>query len=452
MKQNATYYFEETPVSNAILHFGVPTMVSMLVFIFYNLVDTFYIGMLKDVSAMAGVTLATPLFTALMGIGNIFGVGCGSYISRALGKKDYAAIKNTSAFSFYGVLFSGAIIILFGFLFLDPMLKAMGTSGDTLAPTRGYVSVMLAGGIATMLSFSLSQIVRAEGAAKVSMMGNIIGTVANIILDPILIFVFGWGIRGAAIATVIANVLAVGYYINHLVRKSEYLSLKLSDCKVNKKIVSTTFSIGLPAFLLDFLVIASSLTLNNIAASYGSIYIAIFGILLKIGMLPRVLSRGLCQGVQPLMGYTYSAKKFDRLKKTVKTSGFFSSLIPIVFAVIIFIAGGNALKVFISNSDVVAIGSSLVRISVVSYFTYGITFITTSLFQAIGKAKPAFAMSLSQGIIFIPVALLANSLAGVNGFVWALPIADTLTLLLGVVLYQIYKKEIFSIVEQIRHI
>jgi multidrug efflux pump len=319
----------------------------------------------------------------------------------------------------------------------------LGASGDTLAPTRGYFTVMLSGGIATMLSFSMSQIVRAEGAARVSMTGNIIGTVANIILDPIFIFAFRLGVNGAAVATVIANILAVSYYINHFVRKSEYLSLNLSDCKVGKTIIGATFSIGFPVFLLDIFTIVSSLTLNNIAAIHGSIYIAIFGIIIKMSMLPRALARGLCQGVQPLMGYTYSAQKVDRLKSTVKISGFYSSLIGIAFAAITFIAGGNALRVFINNADVVAIGSPLVRIWIVSYFTYGVVFITTGLFQAVGKAKPAFAMSLSQGIIFVPVALLANHLAEVNGFVWALPVADVLTLLLGVVLYRIYKKEIF---------
>jgi multidrug efflux pump len=444
LKQNVTYYFEEAPVSKAIVHFGVPTMTAMLVFIFYNLVDTFFIGMMKDVNAIAGVTLAMPLITVFMGIGNIFGVGCGSYISRLLGKKDYTAVKNTSAFSFYGIIIAGCLITLLGFLFLETILKVMGASGDTLSPTRDYFSVMLAGGIATMLSFSLSQLVRAEGAAKVSMIGNIIGTATNIILDPIFIFTFGLGVQGAAIATVIANIAAVGYYINHLVRKSEYLSLKISDCKISKEITGATFSIGFPAFLLDLLVIVSSLVQNNIAASYDSIHIAIFGILLKIGLFPRALSRGLCQGVQPLLGYTYAAQETDRLKKTIKTAGFYSSIISVVFVVIIFIAGGNALKIFINDADVVAVGSPLVRISAMTYFTYGVVFITTCLFQATGKAVPAFAMSLSQGIVFVPSALLANHLAGIIGFAWAFPVSNALTMLLGIVLYRIYKKEIFS--------
>jgi multidrug efflux pump len=400
--------------------------------------------MLKDFNLVASVMLAMPLFAVLMGIGNLFGVGCGNYISRLLGKKDYAAVKNVSAFSFYGVFVTVGILTVLGFLFLEPILKALGASGDTLTPTRSYIVVILGGGIATMLGFSMNQIIRAEGAAKVSMMGNIIGTVANIILDPIFIFAFGLGVTGAAIATVLANILAVGYYVNYFLMKSEYLSLKLKCCRVSKEIIGTTFSIGFPAFLLNIFMIISLLTLNNIAGLHGSMYIAIFGILFRIGMFPKYLSRGLCQGVQPLMGYTYSAQKTGRLKAVVKMAGFYSSLISIVFAVIVFIAGGSALKVFINDADVVAAGSPLVRISVVSIFTYGIVFITTCLFQAIGKAIPAFAMSLSQGIIFVPVALLANSFAGLIGFAWALPVADVLTMLLGVVLYRIYKKEIFS--------
>jgi Na+-driven multidrug efflux pump len=185
MNKEKTYYFEEAPVGRAIAHFGVPTMIGMLVAILYNLVDAFFVGMLHDYNILAAVMLAMPLFTINMGIGNLFGVGCGSYISRLLGKKDYAAIKRTSAFAFYGILAAGVVVTAAGFLFLEPVLKILGTSGETILPTRQYAAILIAGSVPSMLSFAMGQIVRSEGAAKVSMTGSIIGTVANIILDPV---------------------------------------------------------------------------------------------------------------------------------------------------------------------------------------------------------------------------------------------------------------------------
>jgi multidrug efflux pump len=444
MNKEKTYYFEEAPVGRAIAHFGVPTMIGMLVAILYNLVDAFFAGMLHDYNILAAVMLAMPLFTINMGIGNLFGVGCGSYISRLLGKKDYEAIKRTSAFAFYGILASGIVVTATGFLFLEPVLKILGASGETIVPTRQYATILIAGSIPSMLSFAMGQIVRSEGAAKISMTGSIIGTVANIILDPVCIFLFGWGIAGAAIATVAANILAVIYYLVYQIRKSENLSLSVNDFTLDKEIAGATFAIGSPAFLLNLIMLASSLTLNNIAATYGSVYIAIYGLLFRFGMLPKFLSRGLCQGVQPLMGYTYAAQKGVRLKETIRLTGIYSTGISVLFAIIIFIIGGNAFKIFNNDAELIAAGLPLLRISLVSYFTFGVTYLVTGLFQSVGKAVPAFAMSLSQGAIFIPIAFLASKLFGFYGFAWALPIADIFTLLLGIVLFVVYKGKIYA--------
>jgi multidrug efflux pump len=444
MNKEKTYFFEEAPVGRAIAHFGVPTMIGMLVAILYNLVDTFFIGMMNDYNLLAAVTFTLPVFSVYVGIGNLFGVGSGNYISRLLGKKDYNAVKHTSAFAFYGILAVGAIVTVLGFLFLEPILKILGASGETIAPTRQYAAIIIAGGIPSMLSFAMGQIVRSEGAAKVSMMGSIIGTISNIILDPICIFLFGWGIAGAAIATVAANMIAVIYYLVYQIRKSENLSLHLKDCKFDREMIGSTFSIGFPAFLLNLVMLASSLVINNVAATFGALYVAIFGVIFKLSMLPKFLSRGLCQGVQPLLGYTYAAKKDGRFKETIRLASIYSTLVSLLFVVVIFIAGGNALKIFSNDAELITAGSPLLRISLVSYFTFGVVFLMTSLFQSVGKAAPAFAMSLSQGAIFIPIAFLASNLFGLYGFAWALPIADIFTLLLGIVLFVAYKGKIYA--------
>jgi multidrug efflux pump len=444
MKKDSTYFFEEAPVSRTIAHFGIPMMIGMLVMILYNIVDTLFIGLLGDPALIAAATLAMPLFTTFMGLGSIFGVGAGTYISRLLGEKRYTMAKNVSAFAFYAVVIIGMCTTLFGFLFLEPIVNGLGASPGTFNPTRLYVMIMIAGGIPTMLSFSLGQIVRAEGAAKVSMTGNVIGTVSNIILDPIFIFLFGWGIKGAAIATVLSNALVVLYYAHFLVFKSERLSLKITDFRITAEITKPVFSIGFPVFLQELTVIAVMVIQNNLIAGYGVIYIAIIGVILKVRMLPRALTQGLCQGVQPLLGYNFAAKKIGRLKDILRTVGLYGTVLCTAIFTGLLIAGENVLKAFINDVDIITIGTPFLRIVLVSCLTYGITFLFTNLFQAAGLAKPALAMSLTLVYIFLPVLLLANYMAGVNGFAWAMPISDIVTMVLGVILYLINRKKILA--------
>ncbi|MDL2233412.1 MATE family efflux transporter [Ruminococcaceae bacterium OttesenSCG-928-L11] len=444
MGKNNRYYFETAPVGRAIAHFSVPTMTGMLVLILYNLVDTFFIGLLEDYNMLAGVALAMPLFTINMGIGVFFGTGCGSYISRLLGKKDSEGVRRTSAYAFYGCLAVGAIGTVAGFALLEPILKVLGASGETLAPTRQYASILIGGSIPCILSYAMGQIVRAEGAARASMTGSIIGTVSNIILDPICIFLLGWGVAGAAIATVGANCLAVGYYLHYQLRKSESLSVRPRDFTWDKEIFRATSAIGLPVFLLELIALATSLTLNNIAAGYGAVYVAIYGVIFKLGMLPKALSNGLCQGVQPLMGYTYAAKKADRLKETVRRTGLYGTGIATVFAVLLFAAGGHGLRLFNSDPAFLLAGVPLLRISLVSYLTLGVTFTATGLFQAVGKAGPSLAMSVVQGAVFIPLAWATSGLLGLQGFAWAWPAADAVAMLLGIALYVRHRRQIYA--------
>ncbi|GMO31339.1 MAG: MATE family efflux transporter [Termitinemataceae bacterium] len=444
MKKDSTWFFEEAPASRAIAHFAIPMMIGMLVFIVYNLVDMLFIGMLDDPNLIAAVTLAMPLFTLTMGLSGIFGIGAGTYISRLLGEKNYLMAKNVSAFVCYSVIGIGIIVTALGFIFLKPILAVLGTQAGTFNPTRDYAIIFIAGFIPIMLSFALGQIVRAEGAAKVSMMGNVIGTVSNIILDPIFIFLFGWGLKGAAFATVLSYLLAALFYVFYLTQKSKFLSLKLSDFKINKEIAKPIFSIGLPAFLQDAVVIAVSLVQNNLAAAYGDIFIAVIGVILKVGMLPRALARGLCMGVQPLLGYNFASLNIERLKKIMKLTALYSTVLGAVIFLGLFIAGANVLKAFIKDADIIALGTPFLRISLVSFLTYGITFLFTSLFQATGIAKPAFAMSLTLLYIFLPVLLFANYTIGIRGYAWALPLTDILTMILGVILYQINRKKIMA--------
>ncbi|MCL1865029.1 MAG: MATE family efflux transporter [Spirochaetes bacterium] len=443
-KQKSLYYFENAPIPKAVAHFGVPMMVTMLVSIVYNLVDTAFVGMMKDPAALTATILAMPVFLITNGIGQIFGLGCGSYISRLLGKKDYERIKRVSSFALYGAVVTGTAAIALGFVFLDPIVRILGTSEYTFEPTKQYFSILLGGGLTSILGFSMNMIIRAEGGAKVSMTGNIIGTAANIILDPVFIFTFGMGVRGAAIATVIANAMALSFYIWHIVKKSSFLSLVPADCKVDAEMLTSVFSIGFPSFCMKALYVAGFVVQNNVAAAFGDIYIVAFGLIVKVTALPKQLCQGLCMGVQPLVGYTGAAGAFPRMKETVKKTLLYATLLGFVFAISYCIAGGSLLRLFINNAEIIAIGTPFLRIAVISYLAYGTMYMTTTLFQATGRAVPASAVSLVQETVFIPMMLAGTAVMGADGFAWAIPAGDVTAMLIGLILHKVYRNKLYA--------
>jgi multidrug efflux pump len=445
-QQKSLYYFEEAPIPKAIANFGVPTMVTMMVAILYNLVDTAFVGMMKDTNALAAVSLAMPVFLITNGIGQIFGIGCGSYISRLLGKKEYDRVKQVSSFALYGAVIVGIIAVITGFVFLNPILRILGTSENTIEPTRQYFTILLAGGLVTMLGFSLNMVIRAAGNAKVSMIGNIIGTVLNIILDPIFIFSFGMGVKGAAIATVIGNASALVYYLWYT-KKNEFLSLSIKNCKVDKAMCKEVFTIGLPSFFMKAVYVAGFIVQNNVAAFFGDIYVATFGVIFKVVAMPKQLCQGLCMGVQPLVGYSSTAGNFERMKGTVKKALRYTTILGAVFALVYFVAGGNILKLFANGTEIVAIGTPFLRIGVISFFTYGTMYMTLTLFQSTGYASPAFVISLVQETALVPMVLLGTVLMGVQGIAWAVPAGDVTAMLIGLILQMAYRKKLYSTVE-----
>jgi putative MATE family efflux protein len=443
-KEKNLYYFEEAPVSKAIANFGVPTMVTMLVVIAYNLVDMAFVGMMEDTAALAAVVLAMPVFLITNGIGQVFGIGCGSYISRLLGKKEYDMVKRVSSFAVYGSAIAGVAAIALGFIFLNPILRILGTSPNTIEPTRQYFSILLGGGLASITGFSLNMVLRAAGSAKVSMTGNIIGTLANVILDPVLIFGFGMGVKGAAIATVFGNALALVFYLWYIAKKSGFLSFAIMDCKVDRAMLKSIFSIGLPPFFMKAIYVAGFLVQNNVAVSFGDVYVAVFGLILKVVVLPKQLCQGLCMGVQPLVGYCCTAGNFGRMKETVKKTLFYATVLGVAFALFYFIGGGNILRLFINDARIITIGTPFLRIAVISFLAYGTMYMTTALFQAAGLAIPAFAASLTQEAALIPMVLLGTALMGVRGIAWAIPASDVMAMLIGLILQLMYRKKLYA--------
>ena len=446
-QQKTLYFFEEAPVGKAIAHFSIPMMITMLVGVLYNLVDTAFVGMMRDTSALAAVSLAMPVFLVTNGVGQIFGVGCGSYISRLLGRKDYDRVKRVSAFALYGSVIAGGIVIALGFLFLEPILRILGTSPGTIEPTKQYFTVLLGGGLAPILSFALSMTIRAAGDAKAATAGNLIGTVANIILDPIFIFALGMGVRGAAIATVLGQAMAVVFYLWHIARRSTFLSVSIAQFGMDWEMVKSVFSIGLPSFFMKALYVLGFLIQNNIAAGFGDIYVATFGLIFKVVTLPKQLSQGLCMGVQPVIGYSSSAGNYGRMRETVRKTLACATLLGAAFALVFFFAGGPILRLFTVDADLLAMGAPLLRIVVISFFAYGAMYTTSTLFQATGYAAPAFVVSLVQEAVLIPMVLLGSAVLGVSGIAWAIPAGDVTAMAIGLILQGLYRKKLYAVGE-----
>ena len=444
IKQEKKYYFEEAPIASAIANFALPMMLSMMVSVVYNLVDTFYIGLLGDYTLVAAVSLSTPIFFVFMGIGNVFGIGGGTYISRLLGMKDEVGVKKTSSFVFYGSIVSGLVLSAFGLIFIEPILRILGVSVMTIGPTREYTLIMLFGGIFKVLSFSLTQVIRAEGSPREAMMGNILGTLINIILDPVFLFVFRWGVAGIAVATLISEIFSTFFYAYFIWKKSTLLSLGISDFVLEKRIMKEVFKIGFPTFLLSFVLIMTNLLQNVYAAGFSDVYVAVFAIIFKLSLIPILLCRGLTFGVQPLIAYNYARKNFQRTYEVLKKAFLYGNIFCVLVFLTAYLFAPLFLNLFSHNAKIVDLGTPMFKISALSFLTYPLIFLSTSVFQSMGKAIPSLLMSMSQGVFFAPLVVFASQAAGVFGFAWALPLSNICSAIMGAAIYMAYRKKIWA--------
>lgn len=411
-------------------------MLGMLVTVVYIFVDTFFVAQTGNPNQVAAITICMPVFMVCMALGNIFGVGGASFISRLLGEKNFDCAKKTSSFAFYASLTIGLISTVSMFIFMPQILNSIGTSADTREFSRAYLSWIAAGAPAIILSFALGQIVRSVGAAKEAMLGMMAGTLLNIALDPLVIIGLKLGVEGAAIATVFSNLVSVAYYVLLIVRKDYPLSLRLSDFSFDGQIIRNVLAIGVPSTLSELLMSAATIILNNFAALHGDKYIAAIGIAIVVVMVPSMLVMGLSLGVQPLIGYTYTANLHTRLKGILKFTLAIALGLALALAAVIFIFGGAVVNLFMNDETVTQMGRHMVRLLAWSMPFQGVLFVLTMLFQSLGKAKQSLILSVArQGIIYIPLLIAFNYLAGQDGIILAQPVADVVSMLIAIILF-----------------
>ncbi|MBQ3378877.1 MAG: MATE family efflux transporter [Clostridia bacterium] len=427
--------FEKMPIPKAVMSLAVPSVLSMLVSIIYNMADTFFVGQTNDPNQVAAVSLTMPLFFIFLAVGNIFGVGGGTFISRSLGAKLYDKIKNISSSCFYMSVAASFVLMAIFLIFMTPILHLMGTSPATEGFTRSYLTFLAIGAVFSVESIMLSNIIRAEGAAKTAMFGMIFGSVVNIILDPIMILVLDMGVSGAAIATVIGNICSVIVYLLYFRRKDTVLSIAPKFFTMHE-IWGPIFMIGLPASVNNILMGISNLFLNNVLSSYGDYPVAAMGVALRANMLVVMLQMGFAIGIQPLIGYSYGAKNYSRMKKAIGFTMICTTIIGVALTTLYFFNTDFIISVFIKDETVIMYGVQILRALMIASPVLGILFSFTFSFQAMGRAIPSLLLSVArQGLFFLPILFIANRLFGLDGIIYTQPFTDLLSLIVAAIMF-----------------
>lgn len=434
------WYLSAAPIGRALIHLCVPMAAGLSVGAIYNIVNARFIGSLHDTALLAAITFALPLFGLLMAIGGVFGVGGGAFISRLLGASESDPsqadrIKHVASTAVWGSVIVGAVVGGVGLLALKPLVRLLGADAAAYAPTASYTAVMLAFVPVLAAAFCLEQLVRAGGAARQSMIGLIASTVANLVFDVLFILVLGWGVAGAALAIGLSSLISVGYYAWFLQHRSEHVSLAPRWFTLSPAVLKPIFGVGVGELLQSSFLILTALVLNNLAVHYGDGPLAAFGVALRIVQLPEFLVMGVSLGVLPLLAYAYGKGDRVRMNSALRASMFAVGAIVIVFSTTVFLLRRSVFSAFSTDPSVIAIGVLVLTAQLVATVVNGFTGLLTTLFQATGRVTAAIVISLTQGVLFIPIVLLANWWFGLVGIIWAMTVTEALVFAVALVLW-----------------
>lgn len=443
MNEKRLRLLSEAPVMPAIIKMSLPVVMGMMVQVLYNLVDVFFVGMLHDQYQLAAVNLASPIAMILMAIASVIGTGAASYISRSIGEGKLPRASQTLTTGLVACVVMGCVVTLAGSLAIEPIVHALGADADTFAPTHAYVSVILLGSALLMVNYAMGQLLRAEGAMMPSMLGMLIGTVSNIILDPVFIFGLHLGVTGAAVATVLGNALGICFYVFCYCSGKSALHIGRSYFSTDAVIWKEIFTIGTPSGLNQLLVSVALILCNNVAAGYGADLVAGMGISAKIITLGSFIFMGISAGCQPMIGYNYGARNLNRLQSIVKNGITLTTGIGLTLAVVFGIGAPWIIGCFTPLPEVRQAGAHALRITMLSLPFVGSQMLSASTIQAMGKALPGLFLSIArQGLFYIPLLYTLNHFFAREGFLFAQPISDFITLCISLcILTTLLRKE-----------
>lgn len=433
---------EKESISKVLLKLSVPAIIAMLINAIYNIVDTIFVGMLNNTSAIAAVSIVYPLFMFIGAIGVMFGAGGASYLSRLLGeKKKDEADKTLTSTIIIGCIFS-LIFTVFSTIFLDKFLLMYGATETIMPYAKAYGNVIVLGSIFTVGTAIMTNTIRAEGNAKYSMIATCIGATTNIILDPLLMFKFNMGIKGAAVATVIAQATSFIFLLRYYYSNRNYMNLKINLFKPTFKMFFEILKIGIPIFVTQVLASFALGFMNSGAKPYGDAALAAMGIVFRVMSIGFYIVFGIGQGFQPVAGYNYGAKNFKRLEEAIKITIKCSTIAALTISILFMIFAKECMFIFTRDPEVIKIGIKAFRAASSLFPLFGCVNTYAVLFQALGKAVGAFILSISrQGIFYIPLMFILPKFFGLNGVIFCQTAADGLAFLETIVMAIWLKKQ-----------
>lgn len=429
--------FETAPVPRAVATLAIPTIISQVVTMIYNLADTFFIGQIGNPYMVAAVSLVSPWFNLLTALGNLFGLGGSSLISRLLGAKQEKDIKYVSAFSIWG---GAAVTLLFSigtYLARRPLLTFLGASPDTYGFAESYLFwVVVLGGVPTMVSLTMGHLLRSEGHARPASAGMMFGGILNVVLDPVLIFGFDMGVAGAAIATAFSNAASVVFFVIQYIRLGKKSAVSLHPRYFTFRFVGQIFSVGLASALATALGNASNMVIVRLASGYGDIPVAAYGIVKRIDQVPLNVSMGLCQGFMPLVGYNYASGDYRRMRAVSFFSWKTALVMSACFVACFAIFAPQILHLFIPEAETSALGASFLRIACLAVPLTSVNFLISYTLQAMGKGVQSAALTFGrQGLLNIPLLILMNLVVGLYGMIWTQLVVEVIMLPVSLGMY-----------------
>jgi len=426
MEQNQkTDLFERTPIPRAVAQLTIPTILSSLVMVIYNMADTYFVGMVNDPIQNAAVALASPVLLAFNAVNNLFGVGSSSMMSRALGRRDYETVRRSSAFGFYCSLICGIVFSMLCLTFKGPLLVLLGADANTGAATGEYLHwTVICGAAPAILNVVLAYMVRSEGAAFHASVGTMSGCILNIILDPVFILPWGFnmGAAGAGLATFLSNCVACMYFfvLLYTKRKTTFVCVMPHKFSLEKAIVLGICGVGIPASIQNLLNVTGMTILNNFTSSYGANAVAAMGISQKLNMVPMQVALGFSQGIMPLISYNYASGNIKRMKEGLLFVA--KIMLPSIAAVALlyYLGAGSLIGAFMKNDQIIAYGSRFLRGFCLGLPFICMDFLAVGVFQAIGMGKAALLFAVLRKIALeIPALYVLNYFFPLYGLAYA---------------------------------
>ena len=432
-RNNKMELLGNAPISKALLAMGIPTMLGMMVNAIYNLVDAYFVGGLGT-SQMGAISVVYPLGQIVVGLGLLFGNGSASYLSRLLGNRDQEQADRVASTALYSSVAVGAVLIIFSMIFLRPILRLLGATDSIMPYAMTYAGIYVVSCIFNVFNVTMNNIVTSEGAAKTTMLALMAGAVLNIGLDPVFIYTLDMGVAGAAIATAISQIVSTLIYLTFIFRKKSIYSFKMKNCTFTKEIMSEIFKIGIPTLVFQILTSLSISLVNTQAGPYGDSVIAGMGAVTRIVSMGSLIVFGFIKGFQPIAGYSYGAKKFDRLHKAIRTSILWSTVFCVIYGLLLTIFSSRIIAQFTDGDlEMIRVGTQSLRINGLSFLLFGFYTVYSSLFLALGKGLEGFVLgACRQGICFVPVILILPVFWGINGILYVQPIADVLSAIITI--------------------